>query len=46
MKDIIFILIGEGVIKIQIKEFRGKKYESIKIGNTIVEHNGNKQTRL
>jgi len=46
MRDTTFILIGREGIKIQIKEFRGKKYESIKLGNTIVKHNGNKHTRL
>jgi len=46
MRDTTFILIGRGDIRIQIKEFLGKRYESIKLGNTIVKPNGNKHTRV
>jgi hypothetical protein len=46
MRDTIFTLIGRGVIRIQIKEFRGKKYVNSKLGNITEKLNGNKQTRM
>jgi hypothetical protein len=40
-RDTIFTLIGKEVIKILIKEFHGRRYESTKHGSIIEIHSGN-----
>jgi hypothetical protein len=46
MRDTIFTPIGIEGIKIQIKEFRGKKYVNSKLGSITEKLNGNKHTCL
>jgi len=45
MRDIVSILIGEEVIKIRIKQFRGKRYESTRHGSITEKLNGSNSVK-
>jgi hypothetical protein len=45
MRDIVSILIGEEVIKIRIKQFRGKRYESTRHGSITEKLSGSNSVK-